>query len=177
MTNDLKHLLAQLRIEKCVLIGHSMGGKTAMATALMQVSCREKSPHVCHDSTVPPLDVTWPLSLYIWTYTSSDLCFQCCLFSCLLTPIYLSLFVAWFSGEVGGGRHQSSPDNHTHQLPLLHPGHAGDEDFQWHPTLHRQADGWRSAAQFGQGQDSFLSWRLERDFFFTDARKQWVTVI
>ncbi|KAA8578531.1 hypothetical protein FQN60_007891 [Etheostoma spectabile] len=27
MTSDLKHLLAQLHIEKCVLIGHSMGGK------------------------------------------------------------------------------------------------------------------------------------------------------
>ncbi len=38
MTDDLKHLLSQLHIEKCVLIGHSMGGKTAMATALTQVS-------------------------------------------------------------------------------------------------------------------------------------------
>ena len=37
MSNDLKHLLSQLHIEKCVLIGHSMGGKTAMTTALMQV--------------------------------------------------------------------------------------------------------------------------------------------
>ncbi|XP_044078626.1 protein ABHD11 isoform X2 [Siniperca chuatsi] len=36
MTDDLKHLLAQLRIEKCVLVGHSMGGKTAMTTALTQ---------------------------------------------------------------------------------------------------------------------------------------------
>ncbi|KAA8586819.1 hypothetical protein FQN60_000655 [Etheostoma spectabile] len=36
MTSDLKHLLAQLHIEKCVLIGHSMGGKTAMTTALTQ---------------------------------------------------------------------------------------------------------------------------------------------
>ncbi len=41
MTEDLKHLLAQLRIEKCVLVGHSMGGKTAMTTALTQVSGRE----------------------------------------------------------------------------------------------------------------------------------------
>ncbi|KAG7515445.1 hypothetical protein JOB18_008556 [Solea senegalensis] len=36
MSEDLKHLLTQLHIEKCVLIGHSMGGKTAMTTALMQ---------------------------------------------------------------------------------------------------------------------------------------------
>lgn len=38
MAEDLKHLLAQLHIEKCVLIGHSMGGKTAMVTALTQSS-------------------------------------------------------------------------------------------------------------------------------------------
>lgn len=38
MAEDLKHLLAQLRIEKCVLVGHSMGGKTAMVTALTQSS-------------------------------------------------------------------------------------------------------------------------------------------
>uniref|UniRef100_H3DFB4 sn-1-specific diacylglycerol lipase ABHD11 n=1 Tax=Tetraodon nigroviridis TaxID=99883 RepID=H3DFB4_TETNG len=38
MTEDLKHLLAQLHIEKCVLVGHSMGGKTAMVTALTQSS-------------------------------------------------------------------------------------------------------------------------------------------
>ncbi|XP_029029499.1 protein ABHD11 [Betta splendens] len=36
MSSDLKHLLAKLHIEKCILIGHSMGGKTAMTTALMQ---------------------------------------------------------------------------------------------------------------------------------------------
>lgn len=42
MTGDLKHLLAQLRIEKCVLIGHSMGGKTAMTTALMQPGLVER---------------------------------------------------------------------------------------------------------------------------------------
>lgn len=41
MADDLKHLLAQLRIEKCVLIGHSMGGKTAMVTALTQPSLVE----------------------------------------------------------------------------------------------------------------------------------------
>lgn len=43
MSNDLKHLLGQLHIEKCVLIGHSMGGKTAMTTALTQVSSCKRS--------------------------------------------------------------------------------------------------------------------------------------
>ncbi|KAF6715787.1 Alpha/beta hydrolase domain-containing protein 11 [Oryzias melastigma] len=42
MASDLKHLLSQLRIEKCVLIGHSMGGKTAMTTALTQPSLVER---------------------------------------------------------------------------------------------------------------------------------------
>ncbi|XP_022594404.1 protein ABHD11 isoform X2 [Seriola dumerili] len=42
MAGDLKHLLAQLRIEKCVLIGHSMGGKTAMTTALSQPGLVER---------------------------------------------------------------------------------------------------------------------------------------
>ncbi|XP_056093084.1 protein ABHD11 [Rhinichthys klamathensis goyatoka] len=36
MTYDLTHLLGQLHIGKCVLIGHSMGGKVAMTTALSQ---------------------------------------------------------------------------------------------------------------------------------------------
>ncbi|XP_043996493.1 protein ABHD11 [Gambusia affinis] len=42
MAADLKHLLSQLHIEKCVLIGHSMGGKTAMTTALTQPSLVER---------------------------------------------------------------------------------------------------------------------------------------
>lgn len=42
MSNDLMHLLAQLHIEKCILIGHSMGGKTAMTTALMQPGLVER---------------------------------------------------------------------------------------------------------------------------------------
>lgn len=42
MANDLKHLLAQLHIGKCVLIGHSMGGKVAMTTALSQPSLVER---------------------------------------------------------------------------------------------------------------------------------------
>ncbi|XP_062868008.1 sn-1-specific diacylglycerol lipase ABHD11 [Trichomycterus rosablanca] len=42
MTDDLKHLLNQLHIGKCILIGHSMGGKVAMATALSQPSLVER---------------------------------------------------------------------------------------------------------------------------------------
>ncbi|CAB1439504.1 unnamed protein product [Pleuronectes platessa] len=42
MAGDLKHLLAQLHIEKCVLIGHSMGGKTAMTMAITQPGLVER---------------------------------------------------------------------------------------------------------------------------------------
>ncbi|CAN9501116.1 unnamed protein product [Ophioblennius macclurei] len=42
MSGDLLHLLAKLRIEKCVLVGHSMGGKTAMTTALTQPGLVER---------------------------------------------------------------------------------------------------------------------------------------
>ncbi|KAJ0004597.1 hypothetical protein NQD34_010811 [Periophthalmus magnuspinnatus] len=42
MSADLKLLLSQLRIDRCVLIGHSMGGKTAMTTALTQPSLVER---------------------------------------------------------------------------------------------------------------------------------------
>ncbi|TRY87407.1 hypothetical protein DNTS_013891 [Danionella cerebrum] len=42
MTSDLTHLLAQLHIGKCVLIGHSMGGKVAMTTALSQPGLVER---------------------------------------------------------------------------------------------------------------------------------------
>ncbi|CAL1573036.1 unnamed protein product [Knipowitschia caucasica] len=42
MSADLKQLLSQLKIDRCVLIGHSMGGKTAMATALTQSSLVEQ---------------------------------------------------------------------------------------------------------------------------------------
>ncbi|XP_048839860.1 protein ABHD11 isoform X1 [Brienomyrus brachyistius] len=42
MTNDLQHLLGQLHITKCVLIGHSMGGKVAMTTALTQSDLVER---------------------------------------------------------------------------------------------------------------------------------------
>ncbi|NXX98661.1 ABHDB protein, partial [Centropus bengalensis] len=36
MSLDVQHLLSRLRIPKCILVGHSMGGKTAMALALQQ---------------------------------------------------------------------------------------------------------------------------------------------
>ncbi|CAL8280591.1 sn-1-specific diacylglycerol lipase ABHD11 [Gadus morhua] len=42
MASDLKHLLTKLHIEKCVLIGHSMGGKVAMTTALTQPDLVER---------------------------------------------------------------------------------------------------------------------------------------
>lgn len=52
MAGDLKHLLTKLRIDKCVLIGHSMGGKVAMVTALTQVTMssaeREKRDNLTH---------------------------------------------------------------------------------------------------------------------------------
>ncbi|XP_071994145.1 sn-1-specific diacylglycerol lipase ABHD11 isoform X1 [Engystomops pustulosus] len=36
MSDDVRHLLRQLNISSCVLIGHSMGGKTAMTLALQE---------------------------------------------------------------------------------------------------------------------------------------------
>lgn len=50
------------------------------------------------------------------------------LVSSLLTPV--SVAAVQCRGEDGGGGHQSTADIDTHQLPLLHPGHAGDEDLQ-----------------------------------------------
>lgn len=38
MSLDVQHLLTRLGITKCILIGHSMGGKTAMTLALQRVS-------------------------------------------------------------------------------------------------------------------------------------------
>ncbi|TSL04267.1 Protein ABHD11 [Bagarius yarrelli] len=64
MTNDLKHLLNQLHIGKCVLIGHSMGGKTAMATALSQPSLVERLM-VVDISPAPSADRTLPMKDYI----------------------------------------------------------------------------------------------------------------
>uniref|UniRef100_A0A8D0G8F5 sn-1-specific diacylglycerol lipase ABHD11 n=1 Tax=Sphenodon punctatus TaxID=8508 RepID=A0A8D0G8F5_SPHPU len=36
MSSDVQHLLRQLRLNRCVVIGHTMGGKTAMALALQR---------------------------------------------------------------------------------------------------------------------------------------------
>lgn len=38
MSLDVQHLLSRLGITKCILVGHSMGGKTAMTLALQRVS-------------------------------------------------------------------------------------------------------------------------------------------
>uniref|UniRef100_A0A6I8NAW3 sn-1-specific diacylglycerol lipase ABHD11 n=1 Tax=Ornithorhynchus anatinus TaxID=9258 RepID=A0A6I8NAW3_ORNAN len=38
MSADLQALLSQLGLPRCVLIGHSMGGKTAMTLALQKAS-------------------------------------------------------------------------------------------------------------------------------------------
>jgi len=40
MTQDLVELLDSLEIDKCVLVGHSMGGRMAMLAALNQVKCK-----------------------------------------------------------------------------------------------------------------------------------------
>ncbi|XP_068765722.1 sn-1-specific diacylglycerol lipase ABHD11 isoform X3 [Struthio camelus] len=39
MSLDVQHLLARLGITKCILLGHSMGGKTAMTLALQRLLC------------------------------------------------------------------------------------------------------------------------------------------
>lgn len=40
MSLDVQQLLARLGIRKCIVLGHSMGGKTAMALALQRVGGR-----------------------------------------------------------------------------------------------------------------------------------------
>lgn len=45
MSNDLEQLLDELQREKCILIGHSLGGRTAMYTALHK-------PHLVEDLIV-----------------------------------------------------------------------------------------------------------------------------
>lgn len=59
-----------------------------------------------------------------------------------------------FSGQAGGRGHQPIAVVLVLQLPLLHPGDAGDEDLQRHPSVHCQTDGRGSAAHFGGGQKS-----------------------
>ena len=39
MSQDVQDLLTQLGLVPCVLVGHSMGGRTAMLLALQRVSC------------------------------------------------------------------------------------------------------------------------------------------
>lgn len=42
MSVDVQHLLAHLGIRKCILVGHSMGGKTAMVLALQRPDLVER---------------------------------------------------------------------------------------------------------------------------------------
>uniref|UniRef100_A0A8C5LVZ7 sn-1-specific diacylglycerol lipase ABHD11 n=1 Tax=Leptobrachium leishanense TaxID=445787 RepID=A0A8C5LVZ7_9ANUR len=42
MSTDVRHFLQQLHIPRCVLIGHSMGGKTAMTLALQEPQLVER---------------------------------------------------------------------------------------------------------------------------------------
>ncbi|NXA35210.1 ABHDB protein, partial [Eudromia elegans] len=42
MSEDVQHLLARLGVTKCVLLGHSMGGKTAMVLALQRPDLVER---------------------------------------------------------------------------------------------------------------------------------------
>ncbi len=42
MTYDLVNILEKLSIDRCILIGHSMGGKTVMSTALKNGKLVEK---------------------------------------------------------------------------------------------------------------------------------------
>lgn len=91
MCSDLKHLLAQLHIEKCILIGHSMGGKTAMTTALTQVSSCKMSPWIYHDARAP---LTWPFSLYLLSWVillRSSSHKKICLFHFVMINIFLCL--------------------------------------------------------------------------------------
>nr|XP_014427363.1 protein ABHD11 isoform X4 [Pelodiscus sinensis] len=59
MSLDVQRLLRQLHLPKCVLVGHSMGGKTAMTLALQQ-SHRERDCdgfpglHRCHEESEHP---------------------------------------------------------------------------------------------------------------------------
>ncbi|XP_044143014.1 protein ABHD11 isoform X1 [Bufo gargarizans] len=52
MSDDVRHLLRQLNISSCVLIGHSMGGKTAMTLALSEPHLVERL--VCVDISPSP---------------------------------------------------------------------------------------------------------------------------
>lgn len=59
MSQDLQDLLLQLGLVPCVLIGHSMGGKTAMLLALQRVgepSLYGASPASSVDPEYPAVD-------------------------------------------------------------------------------------------------------------------------
>ncbi|XP_005526048.1 PREDICTED: alpha/beta hydrolase domain-containing protein 11 [Pseudopodoces humilis] len=55
MSLDVQHLLSRLGITKCILVGHSMGGKTAMTLALQQPDLVERliSVDIGPGSTAP----------------------------------------------------------------------------------------------------------------------------
>ncbi|MEE6468969.1 hypothetical protein FKM82_008447 [Ascaphus truei] len=55
MSADVQHILQQLHIPSCVLIGHSMGGKTAMTLALQEPQLVERlvSVDISPSPTVP----------------------------------------------------------------------------------------------------------------------------
>ncbi|NWX14311.1 ABHDB protein, partial [Aegotheles bennettii] len=55
MSLDVQHLLTRLGISKCILLGHSMGGKTAMALALQRPDLVERliSVDISPVSTAP----------------------------------------------------------------------------------------------------------------------------
>lgn len=66
MSLDVQHLLSRLGITKCILIGHSMGGKTAMTLALQRVSrhgsgdtSSGSSRGVCRKGMAPSETVHW----------------------------------------------------------------------------------------------------------------------
>ncbi|KAM6403083.1 sn-1-specific diacylglycerol lipase ABHD11 [Rhynochetos jubatus] len=55
MSLDVQHLLSRLGIDKCILLGHSMGGKTAMTLALQRPDLVERliSVDISPVSTAP----------------------------------------------------------------------------------------------------------------------------
>lgn len=56
MSQDLQGLLLQLGLVPCILIGHSMGGKTAMLLALQRVSYTYLGPCNALLSLKSPID-------------------------------------------------------------------------------------------------------------------------
>lgn len=54
MSDDFEHLLEELGVEKCILIGHSLGGRTSMYTALHK-------PHLIEDLVVVDVPVMFDM--------------------------------------------------------------------------------------------------------------------